>query len=79
MIELPEPRKDGKCCRCGNRFVVTRDGRFCKPCLSAVVREISPGSTRHCGWNRTSDHKAEKDWGEPSPWESNNLRILEGD
>jgi len=44
-MELPEPRGDGACCRCVKRPAVTNDGRFCKQCLGAIVREMTP-STR---------------------------------
>lgn len=39
---LPEPRADGLCCECVGKPAVTNDGRFCKKCLSQVLREREP-------------------------------------
>ncbi len=40
LMDLPEPRKDGKCCRCQSKYAVTRDGRFCNGCLKAFLNEM---------------------------------------
>ena len=42
MIDLPDPRPDGRCCQCNWPFVVTTDGRFCHKCLTALIRQLNP-------------------------------------
>lgn len=39
---LPEPLDGGNCCDCGRRKAVTKDGRFCRPCLKRRVNESNP-------------------------------------
>ena len=39
---LPEPRSDGLCAGCGRRRAVTRDRRYCRACLRAVVEDLTP-------------------------------------
>jgi hypothetical protein len=43
---LPDPRIDGTCAECTRKPSITRDGRYCRQCLSVLVRTISPGKTR---------------------------------
>jgi ribosomal protein S14 len=75
-IDLPEPRADGKCARCGKDDAATRDGRFCKKCLKDVVARLTPGSTKHAGVGRNREHmQAYGDDG--GPWGENNVRLLE--
>ncbi len=42
MRNLPDPRPDGICCECLGRAAVTRDGRFCKSCLSQLIKQLTP-------------------------------------
>jgi len=42
MTDLPEPRRDGVCCSCGQKPAVTKDGRFCKSCLKKVIAHDTP-------------------------------------
>lgn len=41
-VELPDPRGDGRCCTCESRQVITRDGRFCRRCLDAILDKDTP-------------------------------------
>jgi hypothetical protein len=56
---------------------VTRDGRFCKKCLHELVVRMTPGSVVPRGIDRTGAQRQGSDGG--SPWDENNVRILEGD
>lgn len=73
-MNLPEPRKDGVCCECGRRDAVTKDGRFCRPCLKSLVAKLSPGWTGRS--NRTSDQQQARET-EPSPWQETAVRAME--
>jgi hypothetical protein len=44
---LPKARTDGNCTACERKPSITRDGRYCRQCLSALVRTLSPGKTRN--------------------------------
>ncbi len=77
-IALPEPRRDGKCCVCTSKDVVTKDGRFCKTCLKSFVARCSPGWTGPKGINRTADQRAAGEW-DRSPSLDNAVRAMEGD
>jgi hypothetical protein len=76
-IPLPDARPDGICAACNNRQAVTRDGRFCKPCLTSLVARLSPGRTTF-NHSRSPDQRQAYDR-ESSPWNENSVRALEGD
>lgn len=42
MSQLADARLDVICCHCNQRPSVTRDRRFCKQCLTLLLREINP-------------------------------------
>jgi hypothetical protein len=73
---LPMARADGICCRCNIAPAITRDRRFCQKCLRAFIREISPGTAAHCD-RRSYEQKQDMSM-EPSPWQENAVRHLEG-
>jgi hypothetical protein len=77
-MPLPEPRDDGLCADCGQKPAVTGDGRFCLKCLRALCRQLSPGAVTPGGFGRGRDQRQAGDR-EPSPWQENNIRHLEGD
>ena len=76
--DLPDPRLDGMCAVCEKKEAVTRDGRFCAKCLKDLVVRMNPGSVVPKGVGRTAEHK-EARGDVASPWDENNVRILEGD
>lgn len=42
MLDLPNPRADGKCVDCRSGLAVTNDDRFCLKCLRRRVKEANP-------------------------------------
>mgnify|MGYP001609119091 CR=1 FL=1 len=75
-LALPDPRSDGLCAECGRNPAITTDRRFCNKCLKALIAKISPGSTTH-GFR--SDQEREDRSREPSPWQEDAIRRMEGD
>jgi len=74
--DLPDARKDGVCCDCGKRPAVTRDGRFCRPCLGKFVRHLNPMVGCYVGMLRTPGHRqASSD--DAGPWGENAIRVME--
>lgn len=72
----PDPRDDGYCCGCHRRVAVTRDHRFCKPCLNRVINHDTPMIGCYVGLGRTAEHRQSADECS-SPWGENAIRCLE--
>jgi predicted amidophosphoribosyltransferase len=71
---LPDPRDDGVCANCLSKPAVTRDGRFCSPCLKKMVRAMNPGATWPTRCKADQQHGYERD---PSPWGEIAVRAME--
>lgn len=91
---LPNARADGLCSECQSKPSVTRDGRFCRKCLAAIVKELSPGPTRrypakpgdrgqHSGTHLIdrAERKADRDYWRlmSEGCRENGVRAMEGD
>lgn len=76
--DLPDPRPDGVCAVCEKKAAVTRDGRFCRPCLKKMLNRLTPGDVRRGGAPRSMWQREDR-WHDSGPWGENNVRILEGD
>jgi len=76
MSNLPIAREDGLCCQCAARQAVTKDGRFCKKCLRALVVKMTPMTGCYRGLSRTPEQKQDASK-ESNPGQENAIRILE--
>jgi ribosomal protein S14 len=50
--------RNGRCCRCGKRHAITRDGLFCRKCLRKIIRKLTPDLKTYIG----SENLDRKEW-----------------
>jgi len=75
-VALPSARSDGYCAECGKESAITKDGRFCRKCLKALVAKLTPMVGCFKGLRRTEDHKQARDE-EGGPWQELARKYLE--
>lgn len=71
------------CGRCGSRFDSVDGDKYCKDCKKAVLAELKEKGYFTTVPSRTFTkadnlYRSDND-GDPSPWQENNVRSLEGD
>ena len=73
-MEVPVKRSDGYCAVCRDRKAITRDGIFCRRCLTQFVNNDNPIPVEE---DRPAEARQAPDG--ITGWQANAIRIMEGD